>query len=70
MHSFKVYFFVYVYCLRQRSIYFKTYYFRDDVRIEIFFQQRNNFSYNLYIIVHIIDLINEHVSKQNLNESR
>ena len=37
MSSFKVYFFVYVYYLRQKNIYFETHYFRDDVRVEIFF---------------------------------
>ena len=70
MLSLKAYLFDYVYCLRQRNIYFKTHYFRDDVRVEIFFQQKNNFSCDLYVIAHIIDLMNKHVSKQNHNESR
>ena len=38
MHLFKVCFSDYVYYLRQRSIYFEAHYFRDDVRVEIFFQ--------------------------------
>ena len=70
MSSLKVCFFDYVYCLRQRNIYFKTHCFRGDVRVEIFFQQKNSFSCDLYVIAHIIDLMSEHVSRQNHNESR
>ena len=70
MHSFKVCFSVYVYYLRQKNIYFKAHCFRDDVRVEIFFQQKNSFSCDLYIIIHIIDLMSEHILKQNFNESR
>ena len=70
MHLFKVCFFVYIYCLRQKSIYFKTHCFRNNVRVEIFFQQKNNFSCDLYVIAHIIDLMNEHILKQNYNELR
>ena len=69
MLSFKVCFSDYVYCLQQRNIYFKTYCFRGDVRVEIFFQQKDNFNYEFYVIAHIIDLMNEHISRQNYNES-
>ena len=37
MLLFKICFFDYVYCLRQRNIYFETHCFRDDVRVKIFF---------------------------------
>ena len=63
MSSFKVCFSDYVYCLQQKNIYFKKLDFRDNICVEIFFQQKINFSCDFYVIVHIIDLMNKYILK-------